>query len=79
MTERKAERAWADEIYGRENTVAEMSKKIAATIFHSVILHSPPHDKETIEGIERTLLKLTTKEELEKLRVLHNAQDEHNL
>ncbi len=79
MTERLLEKKFVTEIFGREQNASNLGKKAAASIYHSIFLHNPPHDPKIREGIQKTLSKLISKEDLKLLIAEHDKLSDHNL
>jgi hypothetical protein len=80
MTERigKSERLWATTLFGREETPTNLVRKIAATIYHSVVLHNPPNSA-IAQGIRANLLKLVSEEDLRYIEEEHEKLREHTI
>lgn len=79
MTTREQEKAWAAEIFGRDQSVNNLGRKAAATIYHSVFLHNPVPDAELLAGIRKNLAKLMTPQEFKKVEHEHSLLAEHSL
>ena len=71
MTERAMEQSWVAGVFGREQSADNLGRKAAATIYHSIFLHTPVHDSQLLEGIKKNLVKLISDEDLKHLEAEH--------
>ena len=79
MTERISEKAFATELFGRNQDANNLARKAAATIYHSIFLHNPIPDPELLAGIKKNLAKLLTDEDFKLIEKAHSEQVEHKL
>ncbi|KKQ92758.1 MAG: hypothetical protein UU16_C0057G0011 [Candidatus Woesebacteria bacterium GW2011_GWA2_40_7] len=61
-------RRFATEVFGNSGSVENLGKRVAAAIYHSVILHNKIDIKSDILiGVEKNLRKLLTDDEIKKI------------
>lgn len=82
MPERKGERAFVTEVFGRTNSVDNLVEKIIASIYHSLRVHNPVSD-EHWEGVKANLMRLTTPQKfdeiIKKVDLRHENFNQHTL
>jgi len=78
MTTHEDERNLVNAIFGREYTIPNLSRRIGASIYHSVLLHPGLTDPKFIRGIEKTMGRLMSKKDMEKFRKAHAELKQHS-